>query len=59
MLICTIMRERTLGKQGKGRLPLGYVRHTTYPHFDIPKGTLWDLYLYRSLRMPFLVQYAR
>ena len=24
MLICTIMRERTLGKQGKGRLPLGY-----------------------------------
>lgn len=46
MLICTIMRERTLGKQGKGKLPLGYVRHTTYPHFDIPKGTLWDLYLY-------------
>ena len=43
MLICTIMRERTLGKQGKGRLPLGYVRPTTYPHCDIPKGALWDL----------------
>jgi hypothetical protein len=39
MLICTIMRERTLGKQGKGRLPLGYVRTslstlTAYQNMD-------------------------